>query len=120
MTDKELLELAAKAAGLELDEVHLAYLEDENTFIRHEPDSDRISGEWNPLTSNSDAFQLMVNLNFCVTQWTSESGYQPHVMVGYKRKQNNGGNIVEDHKNDALSATRRAIVMAAAEIGKGM
>ncbi len=114
MTDKELLELAAKAAGLELDEVHLAYLEDEQTFIRHEPDSDGISGEWNPLTDDGDALRLAVKLSIRVHPYVgNEDDFTTVTFDDHDR-------MTLDHNGDALGATRRLITMAAAEIGKGM
>jgi len=110
MTDKELLELAAKAAGLELDEVHLAYLENEQTFIRHEPDSDGISGEWNPLTDDGDALRLAVNLRMKVDfNKTRVYAQVPNVT-----------NLIDKYNNDKFKAARQAITECAAEIGKGM
>lgn len=108
MTDKELLELAAKAAGLKLDEVHLAYLEDEQTFIRHEPDSDGISGEWDPLTDDGDALRLAVKLEMEIN-CMELSQFQ---VTTYDDKGN--ATYTDD------SCVRRAIVRSAAEIGKGM
>ena len=47
MTDKELLELAAKAAGLEVVTP---------TMLAH--------GQWNPLTDDGDAFRLAAAMGF--------------------------------------------------------
>ncbi len=71
---------------------------------------------WNPLTDDGDSFRLMVRLGLFV------DAYAPATTVG---------NVVcptslacktraEDHNGDAYAATRRAIVRAAAEIGKNM
>jgi len=108
MNDQELLTYAAKAAGLELDGVHLAYLEDEQTFIRHEPDSDGISGEWDPLTDDGDALRLAVRLEMEIN-CMELSQFQ---VTTYDDKGN--ATYADD------SCVRRAITRAAAEVGKGM
>ena len=103
MTDRELLELAAKAAGYTLD--------------RHtqKPWAYCLGGvEWNPLTDDGDALRLAVALRMLVDD----------IRVGYM-----AGNIVaalsevacyESRNPDPYAATRRAIVRAAAETGKAM
>ena len=111
-TDRELLELAAKAAGLEIHS--------------YDPISDRIytprslpmlEGSylhtWNPLTDDGDAFRLAVKLHMCVTSFTDEK------MVGYVIN-GEGYNVHELPGTDPYAATRRAIVRAAAEIGRAM
>jgi len=109
MNDKELLEHAAKAIGCS----NYIYRDNEIYF-------DGNILVWNPLEDDGDALRLAVKLNFCVSQWTKHSGFPPHVMVGYKLSENSGANSIEDHNNDPYAATRRAIVMAAAEIGRNM
>jgi hypothetical protein len=100
MTDRELLELAAKAAG--------------------NPQGTSRSGGgllmandlyWNPLTDDGDALRLAVMLNLTVYHWPDE------VCVCDEK-----GTVNEDlaRLGDLYAATRRAIVRAAAEIGKGM
>ena len=92
-TDRELLELAAKAAEIEIN------------WFKWE----RLTGQWNPLTDDGDAFRLAVKLRILVdprTQMKSAtllSTYSHH----------------EAH-SDEFAATRRAIVRAAAEIGRQM
>lgn len=108
MTDKELLELAAKAAGIvgfRYDESDLCYyISPGYTF-------------WNPLTNDGDALRLAVKLGFSICNNNS---------IGASWICNNfGENISEVAHDDAVefcphTATRRAIVRAAAEIGKGM
>jgi hypothetical protein len=90
----ELLELAAKAAGLSFWQ--------ENS--------------WNPLDDDGDALRLAVKLNIDV--FFHASRVEGHVA---------GGRIPpvraierEDYGEDPLAATRRAIVRAAAEIGRNM
>ena len=91
MTDRELLELAAKAAGLK--------------WVEPTPDG----MPWSPLTDDGDALRLAVKLRIHVRHF-------PHdVEAQVKRDYWH-----EDNGADPYAATRRAIVRAAAEIGKGM
>ena len=111
MTDRELLELAAKAAGMEVRKP-MKY--------RDELESkDQNTNEffwWAPLTDDGDALRLAVKLKMSVNYLEAHpKGYEPaRVSI------NNGYGIVEVIHNDPYAATRRAIVRAAAEIGKGM
>lgn len=92
MTDRELLELAAKAA---FDDCrNLTYPMD---WVYHN------IGEWNPLTDDGDALRLAVKLGFI------NPGCWP-----------DASRIVLNDCVDWITATRRAIVRAAAEIGKVM
>lgn len=93
MTDRELLELAAKAAGIE----HVTPMMVE-------------WGKWNPLDDDGDALRLAVRVFLTVGV---EHGFTEVLTL-------NGREITESHNDDALSATRRAIVRAAAEIGRAM
>ena len=104
MTDLELLEMAAKAAGVK----YIATAEDGARLLA---DMTR----WNPLTDDGDALRLMVKLN---------------IHVNY-RENINGAWVVADHEGidfcpesldgpHAQEATRRAITRAAAEIGRNM
>ena len=107
-TDKELLELAAKAAGYQ-------YLWNiDSLLIRG------LEGRWNPLTDDGDALRLAVKLNLDVFHsWTyAKSELEPlaNVVVGYAEQAILLGEIKGD---DPYAATRRAIVRAAAEIGEG-
>lgn len=100
MTDKELLELAAYAAGISSDGLGNCY--DLDTEMR-----------WNPLTDDGDAFRLAVKLGLHVSQQLSYVAVmQPHGGAGSHRFQ-----WTEQYNDDPYAATRRAIVRAAAEIG---
>lgn len=94
MTDKELIELAAKAAGIEWNKAYKAHLNENGAH-------------WLPLTDDGDAFRLAVKLKFVIRHWDD------CVDVGYfaspRQKEMYGG--------DPYAATRRAIVRAAAQIG---
>ncbi len=96
MTDRELLELAARAAGIDLD-----------WDVPPKSPPWRMTGEgedrgpaaqWNPLTDDGDALRLAVKLGL--------DGDFVTLMISSK------------HDGDPYAATRRAIVRAAAEIGK--
>ena len=108
MTDKELLELAAKAAGIDLRGVGGF-----GDGLRHQMDhsTKRI---WNPLTDDGDALRLAVKLELSV--------YVNHLMINvtHSMKPFTELEIIEDDTSDPYAATRRAIVRAAAEIGKSL
>jgi len=97
--DKELLTLAAKAAGIELH--HWCG----DTFIRVSEYVDDAGGYWNPLTDDGDALRLAVKLGLGIRFYLDGVG---------------AGEEYEMNHEDPYAATRRAIVRAAAEIGRGM
>lgn len=103
MTDRELLELAAKAAGIE-GKYRAQYAGDkEYGGFWH-------SGVcWNPLDDDGDALRLAVKLHIDVLQ-RFVGGFRCEALAP-------GGTVMrEDGHSDA--ATRRAIVRVAAEIGR--
>lgn len=103
MTDKELLELAAKAAGYTLAKTKDGY----PLWIHGQ-------GIWNPLTDDGDALRLAVKLRMDVEPWIHGDSACSRVLCGEIL-------IDEPHYgDDPERATRRAIVRAAAEIGKAM
>ena len=107
MTDKEMLELATKAAGWGTSS--WVWSERAGGF-RY-----RVNGEWvvwNPLTDDGDAFRLAVTLKIDIRP--SMSGSSKFRYAVYD------GLTYGEVDSDPPSATRRAIVRAAAEIGKGM
>ena len=110
MTDRELLELAAKAAGIVgVDDVY-------PIFRGASKDWDlKDWSEWNPLTDDGDALRLAVKLGIAV---------QCHLHDGEGYALAGAGeipNAVDIRPNDdPYAATRRAIVRAAAEIGRNM
>jgi hypothetical protein len=108
-TDRELLELAARAAGFKL---HRWMGDLQNKYLLDPNFDSGLAETWNPLNDDGDALRLAVKLNM-------------HVMVSAgatRASWNNGiyGEVVERDKSDQLSATRRAIVRAAAAIGETM
>jgi hypothetical protein len=99
MADRELLKLAAKAAGFLNTQLVLKEID---------------SGRWNPLDDDGDALRLAVKLGIN----PERGGFDVEVC-----KQHSGARnfcYVEPHNTDPYAATRRAIVRAAAEIGRNM
>ena len=124
MSDRELLELAAKAAGYKKYYSH--YL-GRDSFVTYEEAyySDfkecQVVGEktmnWNPLNDDGDALRLAVKLHMSVMVFPDpdqRSEACSHKAANFcdEAARHNGGDI--------YAATRRAIVRAAAEIGKAM
>jgi hypothetical protein len=103
MTDREMLELAAKAAGMNIEWQPCGWAHNNETGC-----------EWNPLTDDGDALRLAVKLKLAFATWGSGACVVVFLHGGR-------GRIVEPHYgDDPERATRRAIVRAAAEIGRSM
>jgi hypothetical protein len=103
--DRELLELAAKVAGIVGEwDVFMGtfrhYLDDERRFL---------GTSWNPLTDDGDALRLAVKLGLQITVCRNDKTFveRDNAFVG------------QDHDDDSMAATRRAIVRAAAQLAKG-
>ena len=109
MEDKELLELAAKAAGL----VGSYYKNETGEGVYCNDENDCGYG-WNPLRDDGDALRLAVNLQLGISI--------PPVVDGRIEVVTFYGPIISiveyPQNNDRNAATRRAIVRVAAEIGK--
>ena len=115
MTDRELLELAAKAAEIELE----PYKEGRkpHQLIEHESGEGSIPVLWNPLTNDGDAFRLAMKLNMSIAYNTDPDGAFAQVAVPW-HEDFLGYWWNEWLHKDAAAATRRAIVRAAAAIGE--
>ena len=103
MDDKELLELAAKAAGIRLAP---------HPWTHRGPEGSSLTDEgkfWNPLADDGDALRLVVKLGIRV---------RCDHRAGFSWVKRGVGST--PHDGDPYAATRRAIVRAAAEIGKDM
>jgi hypothetical protein len=102
--DRELLELAAKAAGIEIN------------WFKWE----RLTGQWNPLVDDGDALRLAAKCEIDI-----EFDYidYPKVTAWYcldYDKHDGLWSKVDEPVGDRCAATRRAITRAAAEIGKSL
>ncbi len=123
MTDKELLELAAKAAGYEV-----RWHENWQCFVHVNPFNittpPTIAGQrmvWVPLDDDGDALRLAVKLEMslhapdkydgtAVAQYVDiDDSEKPAIHISVRTSETN---------KDPYAATRRAIVRAAAEIGR--
>lgn len=104
-TDTELLELAAKAAGFFLQIAPVS-----QTLHITTPDGN-LQGEWNPLTDDGDALRLAVKLKI---------GCEIHSGRAWAWSETIQGVLEELLGSNPYAATRRAIVRAAAEIGRAM
>ena len=112
MTDKELLELSAKAAGY-VECYWLVGADYINVF-----DSEKHHYTWNPLADDGDALRLAVKLGLdvCIDSRQEREPYT-NVVGFYSDSSLEMLQAIEKH-GDPYAATRRAIVRAAAEIGK--
>ena len=108
MSDRTLLELAAKAAGIKI-----RWQSYGNYFVICDIDDEGIEAVWNPLADDGDALRLAVKLGMQMYIWQPNDGIGLHYTEINRR-------IKESHNNDPYAATRRAIVRAAAEIGRNM
>lgn len=117
-TDRELLEAAAKAAGIELR----YWSESQESFNLALMEPRRW---WNPLADDGDALRLAVRLRIDLSLWININAVTAKTHIGagrgiplhgeYKRPQNDHA---EPYNDDPYAATRRAIVRAAAAMGE--
>jgi len=108
MTEKQLLELAAKAADLELANTKDGY-----------PFWAGGVGIWNPLTDDGDAFRLAIKLGLDINNsWTIVNGDDNYPMATINVSFNEEIFFYELKESDPFAATRKAIVHIAAEIGR--
>ena len=126
MKDRELLELAAKAYwGDEIDDVCSVKWSEEDQAIEytHGENQDHNGYDttliWSPLTDDGDALRLAVKLGLDVCIDTPHEN-EPHThVVGFLSEHTTEPfSAIEYHHSDPYAATRRAIVRAAAEIGR--
>jgi hypothetical protein len=107
MTDRELLEFAAKAARLD-------YSSQDGRVSDWRPGRENVLVPWNPLDDDGDALRLAVKLGIIIE-------YRREIPACFAYHYNSNLEVVQ--RNDQLdpyAATRRAIVRAAAEIGRNM
>jgi hypothetical protein len=106
MNDRELLELAAKAAGIV---GFVSYMPGEPESLFTISDTGKA---WNPLTDDGDALRLAVDLRFDV----ENNGHFASVVCADLEHPV----MSECNDGDKHATTRRAIVRAAAQIGQSM
>lgn len=101
LPDYRLLELAAVAFGLTVDDTMRQLWRFEGSSV------------WNPLTNDGDAFRLGVKLNlgFRPLAFHHQPSHEIEVSLGLTTL------VTEKANGDPYAAARRAIVYAAAEIG---
>lgn len=125
MTDRELLELAAKAAGIEI-EWHIMINSSRHPIVAPKTQLEKQwlghdYTEWDPLDDDGDALRLAVRLHINIelnngsatAVWFDLAASETHVVEEPCDEEFEGWPAKE-------AATRRAIVRAAAEIGRSM
>ncbi len=100
MSDRDLLEKAAKAAGIE----HKGWWQTMGSLALVDP----VGGGWNPLTDDGDAFRLAVRLSM---------GVHVDFDAGLAIVDGNA-EFEEVNTSDPMAAARRAIVRAAAAMAQ--
>lgn len=109
MNDHELLELAAKAAGYEFNSPNgSADISSDGRRAWVSP-----GFYWQPFDDDGDALRLAVRLGLIVNCWLDAK-------KTWAGLETDSDGVIERHGGDPYAATRRAIVRAAAEIGKAM
>ena len=112
MTDRELLEAAAKAAGIDLQHRAMFGGDAEPGYYKYPPGVPPLWTRWSPLTDDGDALRLAVKLLMNIDIF-------PGRAFVHCPKPGGAGDYDEDEKDgDTYAATRRVIVRAAAEIGR--
>jgi len=117
-TDRELLELAAKAAGHTLVWGEKYAIGGDTVDCSDIPyiksiHPDELDAYWNPLTDDGDALRLAVKLKL----WADF--FDDAICVGCVPNDNEATQLMEPVGTDPYAATRRVIVRAAAAIGGG-
>jgi hypothetical protein len=117
-TDRELLELAARAVGI----VPTGFGAHGVATGKNGP---CLTGFWNPLASDGDALRLAVKMHFDIQFYWNGCDDQYDEVCAYthgakKDASEQIGFYLSGGQIDELAATRRAIVRAAAAIGEQM
>jgi hypothetical protein len=109
--DRELLNLAAKAAGIE-------FLDWRDSWSDYSGPAWRTVNRelWNPLTDDGDALRLAVELNISISRPVVGDSHYGTYAVSHDQTVD----LREPDKGNPYAATRLAIVRAAAAIGESM
>jgi hypothetical protein len=112
MNDRELLELAAKAAGIE----HGADRTESGLSLTGRDGRHIYLPKWNPLTDDGDAFRLAVELGIRIDMKADGR------VVAYRHSNKPDQSViaVESSRENRAENARRAAVRAAAAIGRQM
>ena len=113
MNDQELLTYAAKAIDLKW----ISYHHSKGLCCRDDKYGGLIEYYWNPLLNDADAFQLMCKLKIDLlfgngdveASYSTHKGFFHEVFLEFYADE-----------QSKMSSARKVIVLAAAEIGKGM
>ena len=115
MNDRELLELAAKAAGIEISQWSNCqaggFIAKGSAYLDSWGDERIPRDFWSPLTDDGDALRLAVKLGLALVVGNIDD----RIAVQSDKLPNV---ITSEITDDPYAATRRAIVRAAAEIGR--
>ena len=114
MDNKETLELAAQAADIEILESRLDDPYHGNLLIVHR--CIPLGHGWNPIHDDADALALAVKLN--IPLQFPENGTVARTQLPMDPTQTFDEPAANFYKEDLLAACRRAIVRAAAEMGR--
>ena len=119
MNDLELMELAAKAAGI----VSLVYRDGtDSERLQREGKGQFVGSTWHPLGDDGDAFRLAVDLRIAISNDEQKenlnSPFCSRFVYAIGKSHETGA--AEMANSDPRAATRRAIVRAAAAIGEAM
>jgi hypothetical protein len=112
VTDRELLEPAAKAAGFQFNPTISSGAGLYGCFAE---DAEQTTYLWNPLTDDGDALRLAVKLHIDIRHFMYRDNRMDCLVDRLGR-----GFAENVNQDDPCAATRLAIVRAAAEIGKKM
>lgn len=119
--DREMLEMAAKAAGIAVVRSRLHDPACQDFLIRGSVrNPSQGLGPWNPLADDGDALRLAVKLNIGVRSHGPDHWQQPNVAVALWNFGDKAGRVTVEHGDDTQRATRRAITRAAAAVGEAM
>ena len=109
--DRELLELAAKAAGIAGKVSSFAGMDIRYGFDFAIYNTDT-EDYWNPLADDGDALRLAVELDLLIMPYPLD--------MAIRVTRLDQPDTIEQYTGDQFAATRRAIVRAASEIGREM
>lgn len=99
---------------------------DKDISYQHEKINGKTNFHWNPLTDDGDAFRLAVKLSVSIVPYPMDiQGDKHYVIAKIQRKTDTlrdkaPTEVIELCGSDPVAATRRAIVKAAAEIGRNL